>query len=147
MKLSFLALMLILTAQIAGAQETVSDKNIQQCFKHSVKTPAAFDRCVAEEFARVRDAKELREARIRVGKDPDTGCGEPTAYRECFEELLADIRASSERIHELGGSDRPYPRARFHFYYPRIYPWRYYPTYPRIYIPRFYFPFVPPRHW
>src|ERR1051326_4588817 len=101
MKLLILTSLLILSSQIVNAQEAVSDKNIQACFKHSGKGPAAFDRCVAEEFRRVREAKEYRDARIKVGKDPDGGCAK-RADKKCFDEIMGDLQATTQRLHELG---------------------------------------------
>ena len=147
MRFLILTSLLVLSAQVINAQDAISDKNIQECFRHSVKTPAAFDRCVSQEFSRVRDEKAWREARVQAGKDLNAGCGKSSAYRECFEELLAGLRESTERLHELGGSGRSYPYSpRLHFYRFRIHPWRYYPSYPPAYVPRLYFPFVP-RRW
>lgn len=139
MKTLILALPLLVVPIVAHAQmpAAVSDKNIRECVKRSPKTPTSFDRCVAEEFQRVREDKAYREARIRVGKDPYGGCGKPSAYKDCFQELMSDLRATNDRLYD--GSGYSYSeyvpiyryRPRYHYRYRP-----YYPIYPRFYLPR-----------
>lgn len=135
MKPLILMLPLLLMPLSASAQTQIQDKNIQACFKQASKNPVAFDWCVAQEFRRVREEKERREARIRVGKDPDAGCGKPSAYKECFEEIMQDRQDALDRLYDGSGSS--IRRHRFYFPYRPLYLRRYFPAYRRSYIPRY----------
>jgi hypothetical protein len=148
MKPLILALLLAFTAfDVADAQTpvVVSDSNIKECFKRSSKAPFDFDRCVADEFRRVREDKEYREARVRVEKDPYGGCGKTANDKACLAETMADLRQTRERLDDGTGSG-----SVFHFYHwPRLPSYRYrlyspyrylrprthYPVYPRFYVP------------
>lgn len=135
-----LLLLFICAAAQAQTKTPIVEKNIKECFKKTAKTPRSFDWCVAEEFRRVREAKNYREARIMAGKDPDAGCGKDRGSKECFDEIMAGWRDTSDRLYDGLGSGTRYP------YIPRLsyrpyYRYRYY--YPRYYYPRF--PFTYPR--
>lgn len=133
MKPLILALLLLLVPAIAPAQTPIVEKNIKDCFKKSSKTTQSYDRCVAEEFRRAREEKNYRDARVKAGKDPYGGCGKKDAHRECFDEIMSDLRRTTDRLYDGSGSvSYPYvPRSPSYYYRYRL-PYRYY--YPRPYL-------------
>lgn len=138
-----------------GQTTKPNDKNIDNCFKRSSKTPAAFDLCVKYEFDRIREEKKLAELRAN---DPP-GTVYPCDYskttvknlQKCFDSLMVKLSQAPERTSSTSSystSDylptwRDFPRYRYSSYYPsRWYPSYLYPrAYPSYrYYPRRYYP-------
>jgi hypothetical protein len=151
MKLLFLTLLL---STVAYGQTEVSDKTIQQCFKHTSKLPADFERCASAEFERVRNLKRLKELRVLNGENPDSPCdkNDLKSLKLCFAQRMRERDAETQRVQELARSSTTYIPSYRHYpysfyspyapYYDRYYYYHdFYPTYRY----RYFRPFIPLR--